>query len=171
MKIQCAGLTLIIFTVSCCHSGNTTINYSSLNYDTSSIAIFNWDSALFKLVTYAEPLALTNEDLRLADSILIDAVHVFNRTKAIILYEGFGKSIALENFIINISKYKRQYYPYSDVNNQRLLYVICFSTRFANWKTEKYYSVRLHGGITEFSLIINLSNKNAEQFGCIGGWG
>lgn len=171
MKLIFAGLILITFTISCGQSESNTLDYSFLSYDTSSIAIFDWDSALFKLVTYAEPLALTNDDLRLAGSIFIDAVHVFNEKQAIRLYEDFGKAVAMENFVINISKYKRQYYPYSDVNNQRLLYVVCFSTGFANWKTEKYHIARLHGGMTEFSLIINLSTKIAEQFQSIGGWG
>lgn len=160
-------LTFVVF--SCRQTAQDTFDYSLLQVDTNYIKVFKYDSALYTFPKFAEPLALTNDDVKLVDSLLVDAVQKFNRTNSKGLYEAFNKQISIDSFTIDLTKYKRQYFPYKDNNGQKVFQLICFSSPFADWK-KKIYSGRLHGGITKFTLRVNLSDKKADEFS-IGGYG
>lgn len=155
--------------LSCGQNAKETFDYSLLQVDTSSIKVFKYDSALYTFPKFSKPLPLTNDDIKLVDSLLVDAVQKFNQTNSIGLYEAFNKQFSIDSFTIDLKKYKRQYFPYKDNNGQKVFQLICFSKPFADWK-EKIYSGRLHGGITKFTLRINLSEKKADEF-VIGGYG
>ncbi|WP_205756005.1 hypothetical protein [Lacibacter luteus] len=160
-------LAFVVF--SCRQNAKDTFDYSLLQVDTNYIKVFKYDSALYTFPKFSEPLALTNDDVKLVDSLLVDAVQKFNQTNSKGLYEEFNKQFSIDSFTIDLTKYKRQYFPYKDNNGQKVFQLICFSSPFADWK-EKIYSGRLHGGITKFTLRVNLSDKKADEFS-IGGYG
>src|SRR4030095_9313967 len=157
-----------VTTFSCRQNASGTFNYASLNFDTNKITIFNWDSLLYTFPKYSEPLALTNDDIKLVDSLLVDAVEKFNRTDSKGLYESFNKQFSIDSFTIDLSRYKRQYFPYKDNNGQRVFQLVCFSLQFPEWRSKIYYR-GVHGGISKFTLRINLSDKKADEFS-IGGY-
>ena len=117
----------------------------------------------------SDPVPLTLNDIVTTDSILKVAVDSFNKTNSRGLYESFNKQVPIEIFIINLKKYKKQYFPYRDVNGQKIIYIICFCDEFKAWKNE-IYSGRLHSGICNFNLKVNLSEKNFNYL-LIGGYG
>ena len=163
---------LLLFTVvvaSCRQNAKETFDYLSLRVDTTKINIFKWDTLLYTFPKFSEPLALTNDDIGLIDSLLIGAVDKFNQTNSKGLYESFNKQFSIDSFTIDLSKYKRQYFPYKDNNGQRVFQLVCFSQSYPKWRQE-IYNRGVHGGITIFRLRINLSDKTADEF-YIGGYG
>lgn len=169
MRIIFYFLFFTIAAFSCRQIADETLDYNSLNVDTNKISVFKYDSTFSVLPKFSEPLALTNDDIKLADSLLVDEVERFNQTDSKKLYEAFNKQVLVDSFTIDLSKYKRQYFPYKDNNGQRVVQVICFSKPFAEWRY-KIYSGRIHEGLYRFSLRINLSEKRADKFST-GGFG
>jgi len=163
---------LLIFSFaifSCRQNAKGTFDYSLLQVDTNCIKVFKYDSTLYTFPKFSEPLSLTNDDIKLVDSLLVDIVQKFNQIDSKELYEMTKKQFSIDSFTIDLTKYKRQYFPYKDNNGQKVFRLICFSRPFKDWK-EKVYSGRLHGGITKFTLRVNLSEKKADEFS-IGGYG
>ena len=159
----------IVTIFSCNQNATEAYNYSLLQVDTNKIYIFKWDSTLYTFPIFSEPLALTNDDIKLVDSLLVDAVKKFNETDSKRFYESFNKQFSIDSFTIDLPKYKRQYFPYKDNNGQKVFQVICFSKSFVDWR-HKVYHGGLHGGISKFTLRINLSERKADQF-YTGGYG
>ncbi len=153
-------LSLTIF--ACRQNSNMTYDYTSLSVDTSNTIIFKWDGTLYTFTNFSEPLALSNDDIKLADSLLNDAVDKFNKTNSKGLYQAFNKQVPIDSFIIDLSKYKRQFFPYRDVNGQRVFYLVCFSKTFPEWRNKIYHG-GLHYGITKFTLRVNLSDRKADE--------
>lgn len=153
---------LIMLTAAFCKQAiSGTYDYSSLKFDSNKINIFRWDSSQNSFPKFSEPLALTNYDLQLTDSLLTVALATFNQTKSKALYESFNRKIPIDSFKIDQSKYKRQYFPYKDNNGQRTLELICFSCPFPEWRQNIYYA-GVGAGIKAFRLMVNLSNKTYE---------
>jgi hypothetical protein len=155
---------------SCRQGGNVTYDYSSLKIDTQKIAIFEWDTTLRVFPKFSEPLTLTGNDVRLVDSLLIDAVSLFNKTYRQGLYESFNKQVSIDSFTIDLSKYTRQYFPYRNNNGKRIIELTCFSGAFPAWR-RKIYPSGFYGVISKFTLRVNLSDRKAGEFslGAIGG--
>ena len=168
-KIILLFFLLVLAAFSCRQKQSGIFDYTSLNVDSDRINIFNWDSSLYTFPKFSEPLALTSDDLKLVDSLLVDAVQKFNQTNAKGFYEDFNKQFSIDSFTIDLTKYKRQYFPYKDNNGQNVFQIICFSRPFPEWRRKIYYR-GVHGGITVFRLRINLSDKKADEFS-IGGYG
>ena len=165
-------LYLLVFSLavfSCRQNVKETFDYSLLQVDTSKIKVFKYDSALYTFPKFSEPLPLTNDDIKLVDSLIIDAVQKFNQTDSRGFYEAFNKQVSIDSFTIDLAKYKRQYFPYKDNNGERVFQVICFSKPFAEWR-DRIYSYEIGGGISRFTLRINLSERKADEFST-GGWG
>ena len=158
--IPSIGLALISF--SCQHSGLSTLDYDKLNYDTNKIVIFKWDTAKYIFPDNSKPLPLTQKDLKIVDSLLTDAIDSFNIRISPELYGSFENRVPIENFIIEHDKYKYQYFPFKDVNGQRIIDIIGFSTDFQPWRT-KVYLGRLHYGISKMELKVNLSETSREK--------
>lgn len=154
---------------SCKQNAGKTFDYVSLKFDTTKINIFKRDSLLYTFPKFSEPLTLTNDDIKLADSLLLNAIDKFNHTESKELYEAFNRQFPIDSFIIDLQKYKRQYFPYEDNNGQRILQIVCFSKPFAEWRN-KIYSGRLNDGISKFTLRINFSERKADEF-YTGGYG
>ena len=150
------GLTT--FTFSCKQTSSTTLDYSKLQFDTNHIAIFKWDTTKYVFPTNSDPLPLTQQDLFVIDSLLMDAIDSFNHTISPGLFQSFDGKVPLDTFIIKQDRYRYQYIPFRDVNGQRIVSVIGFSTDFQPWKTE-VYRAGLHYGMRKIELKVNLSEK------------
>lgn len=156
-------ILLTIVLLSCKQADNLgTLDYGSLNYDSGRIAIFKWDTTKYLFPNNSTVLSLTQQDLAVTDSLLKDAVDSFNVQMSPRLFESFDGKVPLDSFIIKQEKYKYQYFPFKDVNGQRIIQVIGFSTNFQPWKAEMYQP-GVHYGMHMFDLKINLSEKTREN--------
>jgi hypothetical protein len=161
-------LTAIIFisvtvnSFSCKHANNGTLEYSKLNYDTNRISILNWDTTKYPFPKNSDPLPLTQEDLKITDSLLRDAIDSFNVNISPGLYQAFDRKFAIDSFIIKQERYRYQYFPIKDVNGQRVVTIIGFSTDFQPWKAEVYIP-RMHYGMRMLELKVNLSEKARDN--------
>lgn len=147
---------------SCQHTDSGTLDYARLTYDTNRIAIFKWDTTKYLFPNNSEQMALTQEDLIVVDSLLKDAVDSFNTSISLGLYQKFDSKVPLDSFIIKQDKYRYQYFPFKDVNGQRVITIIGFYTNFQQWKTE-VYQPRQHYGMHMLELKVNLSEKNRDN--------
>lgn len=138
-------------------------DYQNLHYDSSRIAIFHWDSTIYTFTNYSEPTPITTEDLQLVDSLIKDKVDSFNINDSKRYAESFNYSQPVDSFMIDLSRYKRQYFPYKDVNGQRIFNITLFFNDFPAWRTE-YYRGRLHQGTKYIFGRINLTEKKLLSF-------
>jgi len=143
-------VSCLAVTFSCNFKNNDTLEYSRLQYDTSSLILFKWDTIKYTFPKNSDPLPLTQDDIVVTDSILKVAVDSFNKTQSPGLYESFNKQVPMETFIINLNGYKRQYFPYRDVNGQKIIYITCFCDKFKGWKKR----FTLEGYTMEFAILI-----------------
>jgi len=144
--------------LSCQQNSSGILEYQNLDFDTNKIVIFGWDTTKYRFPTNSEPLPLTHDDLLVTDSLIKDGIDSFNTNISPKMVDAFDRKFSVDNFVIKEEKYKYQYYPYKDVNGQRIMTIIGFSTDFQSWK-EKMYQPGLHYGIRMFELKINLSEK------------
>ncbi len=157
---------VLVFTlavVSCRQNVSGSYDYSSLKFDTSKINIFQWNSSLSAFPKYSERLFLTNDDINIADSLLTVAVDSFNQTKSKLIYESFNRKIPIDSFKIDLTKFKRQYFPYKDNNGERILQLVCFPGIFPPWRNKVYNYHKYREGFTVFRLKVNLSKRTADH--------
>jgi hypothetical protein len=121
--------------------------------------IFDWDTIDLSFPNNSSPLPLKQEDLDVVDSLLKNAIDSFNTNISPGLYKAFGGQLPLDSLTIQQKKYKYQLLPFKDVNGQRIISVIGYSTEFPEWK-KKIVPGRLHYGFTRLYLTINLSEKS-----------
>ena len=149
------------FICSCKQNEKSTFNYSQLNFDTTRIAIFKWDTTKYS-PNNSDPLPLTQDDLRVTDSLLNDAIDSFNINISPVLYRSFDHVASIDSFIIKPKNYRYQFFPYRDVNGQRIISIIAFISKYEKWKTEMYIG-KLHYGLRKMTLQINLSEKTRDN--------
>ncbi len=154
------GVTLYSF--SCKNLAIGTLDYGKLNYDTNRIAIFKWDTTKYIFPHNSDPLPLTQEDLFIADSLLKDAIDSFNTHISPRLFQAFDRKFPTDSFIIKPETYRYQYFPIRNVNGQRVITIIGFSTDFQPWKTE-VYKPRQHYGMRMLELNVNLLEKTRDN--------
>ena len=161
--IASIAILLHLLLYSCRQSANGTLNYSKLNYDTSRIVIFNWDTVKVSFPSNSEPLPLTQQDLFVIDSFITDGINTFNANVNSNLKTLTSKEVPIDLYLINQAEFKYQFFPYIDVNGERVVSVIGFSNNFTFWRTEPYMG-RPHFGITEIGLMVNLSRNTSNKF-------
>jgi hypothetical protein len=122
--------------------------------DTANIAILpftKWNTHIFK---NSKPVPLTETEIRRIDSLLKQCVDSFN-LKQLSMF-GSASNIDAQNIVIDISKYKRQYFPVMNQKGETEVWVNCFCNDLdLDWKKEVVVGV--DGGICFFNVIINLS--------------
>src|SRR5690606_29967808 len=116
-------------------------------YDSTKVAIFSWDTTKYVFPPNSDPLPLTQSDLFILDSLLKDALDSFNIVRAPNFYLSFDKIAPVDSFTIDPTKYKTQFFPYKDVNGQRVVLVIGFNDNFERWQTDVYEPRHNHYGI------------------------
>jgi hypothetical protein len=147
----------LILSSSCRQAERGTLDYGLLTFDTNRVAIFQWDTTKYVFPNNSDPLALTQGDLSIVDSLLQNAIDSFNAISSPRFYLSFNKVVPLDSFTIDPTKYKIQFFPYKDVNGQRIVSINGFNDNFPTWKNE-VYADRLHFGIHKFELKVNLSD-------------
>jgi hypothetical protein len=147
----------------CGHTELSTFDYSRLSYDINKIAIFGWDTTKYVFPSNSDPLPLSQSDIALIDSLLTDAIDSFNATTALGLYHAFEELQPAESFKIDLRIYKRQLFPYKDVNGKRVVVIFGFNDEFERWRSELYFPARDHYGIKMFELNLNLSDTTRNN--------
>jgi len=127
--------------------------YKEYVLDTGKIAIIPMKSPS----NFYFELKLTNADLRTVDSLLTVAVNDYN---------GSGHlSFASDNpYNIRLANYKRQYLPFLNQNNNKIIFIQCFCEDFDKsdyWKTNLLDID--DGGSCVFGLSINLTKKTCDK--------
>lgn len=160
---------LLLFALFACRQRTTTsVSTEPLKYDSSLIAIFKWDTArYYSFPKNSDPFSLTQHEMNRVDSLFSLAVANYNdqnRPRLTQWYSAF-KTKDSTSLLINPKGYKRQYFPYKDVNGEKIVYINCFCIKwgvFAHWK-EVEESVD-DGGNCYFQMKINLTKKNYFDF-------
>jgi hypothetical protein len=139
-----------------------------LNYDTAVIAIFKWDaSKYYSFPRNSDPISLTQDELVLMESIFTSAVTEYNdRVRPLLprLYETLGRKDSTL-ILINFKEYKRQYFPYKDVNGERIVYINCFCEKYGEFRHWREVEELVDdGGNCYFQLKINLTQKKYIDF-------
>ena len=160
--IYSSTVCALILSSSCRQAERGTLNYNILTFDTNRVVIFKWDTTKYVFPNNSDPLALTQGDLFIVDSILQNAIDSFNAITSPRFYLSFDKVAPLDSFTIDLAKYKIQFFPYKDVNGQRIVWITGFSDNFPTWKSE-VYAGRIHYGIHKFELKVNLSDTTHED--------
>jgi hypothetical protein len=128
--------------------------------DTSNYAILQFDKTNNWIFKNSVPTTLTESEIQRIDALLKQSIDSYN-SKQQSLLDSISKInsnhyIKVENIIIDISKYKSQYFPVMNQKNEKEVWVNCFCNDLdLNWKKE--IVVGVDGGICFFNVIINLS--------------
>ncbi|OJJ18224.1 hypothetical protein BKI52_25720 [marine bacterium AO1-C] len=139
-------------------------NTDSLVVDTSAIALLP-PNDLFPFEG-AKKASLNEQELKLIESILFQAVYAYNveREKQFAQYQTKYPDDALDKqqFLINLTQYKRQYVAVINTQGQKEVWVNCFCSADFDWRQE--IVTVLDGGKCFFNLKINLAQKQYYDF-------
>ena len=129
-----------------------------LLFDTSKMAILPIDTSDHWLFNGANPLQLTNQDLKSVDKIFNDCIQIHN-----------SKQDTTKEFneFIDLKKYKIQYVPFISSNGQKKVYINAFCNYYWNFESTgwKRHLIEVKdGGSCFFHLTINLTDNNYEEF-------
>jgi len=149
---------IVMGDISCRQKNSSTKGNNSLNYDTTVIAILNYDTAHYWTPQNSSIASLTQSDIDLIDSLLNTCVVTYNKEQSDNM-EKLPKEYQQPEFVLidSLKKYKRQYLPYIDSNGQKTVWINCFCTGSVYWKTQ-VFSVK-DGGKCFFNLKVNLTTK------------
>ena len=148
-------------------SKDETLDKNSFPVDISVIAILPFDTAQFWVFKGCQPATLTNSDLSEIEKLLRKCIDEYNPEQEI-QYEKFKSNfpdseIERNNFIIELSKYKRQYIAVTNKKGEKEVWVNCFcDTWDKNWKKGLIFV--LDGGNCYFNLKINLTTGKYYEF-------
>lgn len=136
---------------------------NKLNINTSLITIIPYDtSSLHWVFKNYKPASLTNDDLKTIDGLLNICIAEYNIEQEKKINDFNAKNpdskILRSNFIIDLSKYKRQYITATDLKGEKQVWVNCFCD---NWDTNsrKNPLIVMDGGNCYFNLKINLTTE------------
>lgn len=143
---------------SCSQDMGDEVDYSTLNYDSSTIKIFKWEAKSYVIPENSEPLPLEQEDLKNIYDILDSCVKDYNKRNT--LYPGISTESKYAH--INLNEYKKQLFPYKDYNGQKFVFVNCFCRDDPDWRN--FIVAVKDGGKCYFSALLNLSEKVCTDF-------
>lgn len=159
------SLALLIFfeAISCRQnkSSNKTPDTTAkqqLSFDTSKIAILPIDTSDHWLFKDADPMRLTNQDLKSLDKLFNDCIQTHNSKQ---------DSTKEFNEFIDLRKYKIQYVPFISSKGEKKVYVNAFCNHYWNFDStgwKKYLISVNDGGSCFFHLTINLTENKYENF-------
>jgi len=130
--------------------------------DTSVIAILPFDTTQYRFFKHNKPTNLTNDDLLKIEAILNQCINDYNSDQEKQFKKINNKhpeyKLDKKNFVIDLTRYKRQYIATINSNGEKEVWVNCFcNTWNENWKTN-LVSV-FDGGNCYFNLKINLTTE------------
>ena len=131
-----------------------------MRYNTSIIAILPFDTTQYWVFKNGKPTDLTEDDFMEIETILKRSIDDYN-SETEKPFEAINKEhpeykLASKNFIIDLTRYKRQYVATINSKGQKEVWVNCFcDTWNRDWK--KYLIFVKDGGNCYFNLKINLA--------------
>jgi len=136
---------------------------SKVEVDTSVIAIMKLDNStnnFLGIFKSFRPTELTSNDLEKIETILLNFTKDYNRELKK-LYEKLrakfpdSDEFSELNFIIELSRYRRQYYAITNEKGEKEVWINCFCHSWGeNWRKELIFV--FDGGNCYFNLKINL---------------
>jgi hypothetical protein len=163
-KLFILNLILTICFTSCGQTKSSNENQQPLRIDNDSsiIVILPFDTTQHWIFKDNKPADLTTEDLQNIEKILIKCINTYNPEKEKQLKEIYDKhpeyKLNKKNFIIDITRYKRQYIATVNSKGQKEIWINCFcNTHNLNWR-KQIISVR-DGGNCYFNLKVNLTTR------------
>jgi len=136
------------------------VGSTSLQLDTSLIAVLPLDTAQCWVFKDCSPADLTNDDLIQIERLLRDCIDKYNSVQekrfSEIKAKYSGHIFYKEHFVIDIKLYRRQYIAVTNKAGEREVWINCFCDKDeAYWKTGIVEV--LDGGNCYFNLRINLT--------------
>jgi hypothetical protein len=163
--------SLLFFLSSCGQMANNNQAQKAMashhTIDTSKYAILKFDTTDTWLFENAKPSSLTQTEIEEIENILTQYIDAYNPDQQL-QFDTISKAHAeynlkIENFIINLSRYKRQYFPVINSAGQKEVWVNFFCNDFdKNWRRDML--IVHDGGNCYFSLTINLVTKKISRF-------
>ena len=159
-------LIIVLFFTNC-NIDNSTKSDSKRN---PNIAIIPYEKAKEWTFENGKSTKLSKVDMDKIDSLLSKSVDNYNLEMKIFVSDSNiqkpGNLLRLEDFTINLEKYKRQYVAIRNAKGEKEVWVNCFCNEpdpefESNWKNELV--ITFDGGKCFFSLILNLTKE--EQYG------
>ena len=143
-------------------SKNKDPHQNTYNIDTSVIAILYFDSSQYWVFKNSKPTDLTNDDILTIETILNNCVKDYNPEQERAFKEINDKhpeyKLDRKNFIIDLTRYKRQYIAVSNSKGEKEVWVNCFCRAGKrNWKKDLIFVK--DGGNCYFNLKINLKTR------------
>jgi len=135
--------------------------------DTSMVVILPLDTThswIFKNVKQAE---LTSNELSLIENILTNCIQEYNKKEKLEFRQLQSKEtdaqFNINDFIIDLNKYKRQYIAVINSNGEKEVWVNCFCNSFdKDWRKQRI--IVKDGGNCYFNLKINIETKKCYDF-------
>ncbi len=158
-------LLVFLLTVSCKQSDNNISNKPSI-VDTSKYSIIQFSNSGDWFFKDAKPSNLTTAEIQNAEAVLLKCIENYNSEQQ----KQFDKiskehpeyNLKLQDFIIDLKKYKRQYVPVLTKKGQKEVWINFFcETSNKNWRKEIIHVD--DGGNCYFNVIINLTTKTYHE--------
>ena len=155
---------LTIYLTSCGQTKTETKNQEQqqnvYTVDTSVVAVLPFDTTQYWVFKDSKPTDLTNDDFVKIETILNNCINDYNSDQERQFKEINHKhpeyKLDKKNFIIELTRYKRQYVAILNSKGEKEVWVNCFcGAGNQNWKNNLIFV--LDGGNCFFNLKINLT--------------
>jgi hypothetical protein len=169
MKLRLQYLILLLcfgYLTSCGQTNNGNNNFSDTKIeeriDSTKYAVIAFDTNYKWLFKNVKPTNLTLDEIRNIDIILNNCVANYNPSQQK-HFDSTSKAhpdynLKVYHFVIDLSRYNRQYIPVINEKGEKEVWVNCFcSSHNRDWRTQ-LISVR-DGGNCYFNLKINLTHR------------
>jgi hypothetical protein len=138
------------------------LSSSPLLIDTSIIVVIPFDTTQNWGFRNCKPAYLTNDDLTKIDELIRECIDNYNtvqeRQYDSISTKNLSPEIDKKNFIIDLSRYKRQYITVINKKGEKEVWINCFcNTWDKNWR--EGLIIVMDGGNCYFNLKINLARR------------
>jgi len=162
-------LTLMTFALTLCLTSyaqtitdtkNKEQQHSVYTVDTSVVAILPFDKTQYWVFKDSKPTDMTNDDLQKIETILNKCISDYNPDQERQFKEINNKhpeyKLNKKNYIIDLTRYKRQYVAILNSKGEKEVWVNCFcDTWNSDWKKDLIFVK--DGGNCYFNLKINLT--------------
>ena len=161
-------LSLFLFSCGQTKTNNQTQTLEAVpEIDTSTFAILKFDTTDTWLFKNVKPTSLTKNEIKETEKLLKQCIDQYNPGQQL-QFDTISKAhpeynLQLDDFLINLSRYKRQYVPVVNSAGQKEVWVNCFCDHFNfDWRNQ---IVKVNdGGNCYFHLRINLMTKSFYRF-------
>jgi hypothetical protein len=164
-------LTLLTFILTSCLTSfgqtkteikNQEQNQNLYTVDTSVVAILPFDITQYWVFKDSKPTELSRDDLQNIETIINKCINDYNPDQEIQFKEINDKhpeyKLDKKNFIIDLTRYKRQYIAVLNSKGEKEVWVNCFcGAGNQNWKKNLIFVK--DGGNCYFNLKINLTTR------------